>query len=208
MIVEMGKLGWQCTASPAKPSNKSVSGNVGGVLSGVKKYVDNRPCSACADHEGKVTNYLFLTARTFTIERVEVQALSGYIEGGGLVGINLRTLGHADHQTRGGKDLFIWALDANITPEKFEVHKLDSETKTWLDKMGAEIIKVANSSFTCRAGDAQGGGSMIDYFIVSKGFGPAYQKMCGHLRCSLGPSRCNLPRSQRLSKRGLAHNSG
>ena len=105
-----------------------------------EKYVDNCHCSACADHEGKITNYPFLTARTFTIERVEVQALSGYVEGGGLVGNNLRTLDHVDHQTRGGKDLFIWALDANITPEKFEAHRIDSETKTWLGKMNAEVI--------------------------------------------------------------------
>ena len=37
MTTELGKLGWQCTASPAMASNRSQFGNVGGVLSGVKK---------------------------------------------------------------------------------------------------------------------------------------------------------------------------
>ena len=84
MITYLGKLGWQCTASPAMQSNRSEFGNVGGVLAGVKKYVDNRPASACSDHEGKLTKNAFLTSRLFTIEKFEVQALAGYIEGGGL----------------------------------------------------------------------------------------------------------------------------
>ena len=138
----------------------------------LKKYVDNRPTSACVDVEGKLTRNAFLTSRLFTIEKVEVQALAGYIEGGGLKGNNLRTLEHVDHQTRGGADLFIWALDANITPSPWEDYKADGESVTWLDKMKAEIVTVTNSSFTCMAGKGAKGGTLIDYFIISKALLP------------------------------------
>ena len=140
-------------------SNRSEFGNVGGVLSGVKKYVDNRPTSACVDVEGKLTMNAFLTSRLFTIEKVEVQALAGYVEGGGLKCNNLRTLDHVDHQTRGGSDLFIWALDANIIPAQWEDYKSDGDSATWLDKMQAEIVTVTKSSFTCMAGNGVKGGT-------------------------------------------------
>ena len=116
MINELGSLGWQATASAARLSNRSSLGNVGGVLAAVKKYVDNMASSICTDDKGQITPNPFITTRTFTMQSHEAQALSGYLECGGLKGSNLQTLEAVDHITRGGRDRFFWALDANVTP--------------------------------------------------------------------------------------------
>ena len=81
-----------------------------------------------------------------------MQAPASYVEGGGLKGNNLRTLDHVNHQSRGRKSVFIWTLDANITPAQWEEYKADGDNTTWLDRMQAEIVVVTNSSFTCMAG--------------------------------------------------------
>ena len=111
----LGSLGWQCTASPAMQSDKSEVGNVSGVIAGVRRNIDNRPLSICSDQEGKRSPNPFLTGRMIVIERNEIIALSGYLEGGGLRGINVNTINYVDQITRGGKDLFMWALDAKLT---------------------------------------------------------------------------------------------
>ena len=72
------------------------------------------------------------------IERHEIIALSGYLEGGGLRGNNVNTVNYADQITRGGKDLFMWALDANVTPAAWDDFKFNDVC--WLDNMNAEII--------------------------------------------------------------------
>ena len=51
MMAELGTLGSECTASPAGLSMRSEGGNIGGVLAGIKKYIDNRPLSICLDAE-------------------------------------------------------------------------------------------------------------------------------------------------------------
>ena len=124
------------------------------------------PLSICTDHCGKRTPNPFITGRMFVIDWNEIISLAGYLEGGGLKGNNLNTLNYVDHVTRGGKDLFMWALDANMPPEAW--NELKFNEVTWLDKMNAEIIVVQNSSFTCRSGKGAEGGSMIDYIIMSK----------------------------------------
>ena len=166
LVRQFGSLGWQCTTSPAKQSDKAESGTVASVLAGVRRNIDNRPLSICSDHEGKRTPNPFLTGRIVVIEGNEILALAGYLEGGGLKGTSLDTLSYVDNITRGGKDLFLWALDANVPPEAWAEHKVGKET--WLDKMNAEIITVRNSKFTCRAGLNKEGGSMIDYIVISK----------------------------------------
>ena len=135
MIKELGGLGWQATASAARASNRSKLGNVGGVVAAVKKYVDNRASSICIDDKGQITANPFITTRTFSMHSHEAQALSGYLECGGLKGSNLQTLEAVDHITRGGRDRFFWALDGNVTPEVFRAHMAGD--KSWLDKMDA-----------------------------------------------------------------------
>ena len=89
-----------------------------GVVSAIAPYIDNRPSSACTDEQGKLTDNAFVTTRTLTLEHVEVQALAGYLQCGGIQGENLQTLAEVDGITRGGRDLFFWGLDANVNPEE------------------------------------------------------------------------------------------
>ena len=99
----------------------------------------------------------------------------------------MRTLDHVDHQTRGGKDLFIWALDANIDSAQWEDHKADGDDTSWLDRMQAEIVVVTNSSFTCMAGKDAKGGSMIDYFIIPKPLLPLTKTILAIMDAPWGP---------------------
>ena len=122
--------------------------------------MDNRPSSICVDMQGQLTDDAYITARTLTIEMVEMQALAGYMECGGLKGRNLQTLTQVDHMTRGGRDLFVWGLDANVEPDEWDTIKVGE--KTWLEHMDAEIVTVSNSKFTCRGKQGQEGGSNID----------------------------------------------
>ena len=41
--------------------------------------------------------------------------------------------------------------------------------RTFLDHMDADIIEVNNSAFTCRGKEGTTGGSMIDYYLISRG---------------------------------------
>ena len=101
-----------------------------------------------------------------TINWVEVLMLSAYLEGDSFEGRNLDTLTDIDHWTRGGRDPFILALDANRDPTAWDTFMVGD--KTWLAQMNAEIVTVTNSEFTCVAGKSSKGGSMIDYFIMSR----------------------------------------
>ena len=83
--------------------------------------------------------------RTLTMDSHEIQALAGYLEGGGLKTSNLRTLEEVDLITRGGRDLFFWGLDANVPPEAW--NELIVGERTWLDRMGAELLTVQKSDF-------------------------------------------------------------
>jgi hypothetical protein len=99
------------------------------------------------DDGGRLTDNAFVTTRTFTMEKVEVQAISGYLQCGGIKGENLQVLAEVDGITRGGRDLFIWGLDGNIPPEEWNETMVGD--RTWLDVMEAEIVTVTNSTFTC-----------------------------------------------------------
>ena len=166
MISELGTNGWQTTASPAQPSDRSILGNIAGVAVSVKNFINNRASSLAIDAKGNLSENPFVTARTVVMESHEILALSAYLEGGGLKGNNLRTLEAIDHITRGGKDLFFCGLDANVEPKAWDTHM--AGTQTWLDKHNAEIVTVENSTFTCKGKSGTEGGSNIDYFIMSK----------------------------------------
>ena len=114
MIKEIAGMGWSATASPAMLTDRSENGTMARVLSAVRPFVDNRPSSCCKDEKGQLTDNAFITTRTLTIEKVEIQGLAGYLECGGLKGNNLRTLDEVDCITRGGRDLFFWGLDGNV----------------------------------------------------------------------------------------------
>ena len=87
----------------------------------------------------------------------------------------MRTLTQVDLITRGGRDLFLWGLDANVPPAAW--NELTVGKRTWLDVMNAEIVTVSNSSFTCRGKLGTEGGSNIDYFIMSKQMVPLVKSL-------------------------------
>ena len=122
----------------------------------------------------------------FTMQRVEVQALACYLECGGLKGNNLQTLRDIDNTTRGGKDPFICALDGNVDPKAWEDY-MTTDGSLWLDKMAAEIVTIRNGTFTCRSGLGTEGGSMIDYFIVSKSLIPLITTVVAVMDAPWGP---------------------
>ena len=59
--------------------------------------------------------------------------------------------------------------------------------KSWLDKMGAELVTVQNSSFTCRGMKGSSGGSMIDYIIISEIFIPLVVHVLAAMDAPWGP---------------------
>ena len=120
MVKELAAMGWTATASPAILTDRSDTGTMAGVLAAVAPHFDNRPSSSCVDEHGQLTDKAFITTRTLTIEKVEVQALADYLQCGGIKGDNLQTLAEVDCITRGGRDLFIWGLDGNVPPEAWQ----------------------------------------------------------------------------------------
>ena len=59
--------------------------------------------------------------------------------------------------------------------------------KNWLDFMNAEILTVGNSNFTCRGKEGATGGSMIDYFIISKNLVPLVRQLVAVFDVPWGP---------------------
>ena len=59
--------------------------------------------------------------------------------------------------------------------------------KNWLDFMNAEILTVGNSTFTCRGKEGAIGGSMIDYFIMSKNLVPLVRQLVAVFDVPWGP---------------------
>ena len=158
---------------------------MGGVVSAIAPFIDNRPSSFCKDDKGQLTGNPFVTTRTLTLEMVEVQAMAGYLQCGGLKGDNLRTLTQVDLIMRGGRDLFFWGLDGNVPPGDWM--NLMIGDKNWLDFMNAEILTVGNSNFTCRGKEGTTGGSMIDYFIISKNLVPLVRQLVAVFDVPWGP---------------------
>ena len=118
---------------------------------------------------GKRTPNSQLTGRLVTLEKVEILMLAGYLDGKlGFEGLNRETLGEVEHLTRGGKDLFLLAVDGNKLPEAWDDFMWG--TTTWLDHMDPELVQISNGMITCRGADNEHGGNMIDYFIMSKPF--------------------------------------
>ena len=81
--------------------------------------------------------------------------------------------------------MFVWGLDANIPPEEWKETLVGD--KTWFDFMGAELITVSNSTFTCRGKLGEAGGSMIDYFIISQTMVPLVRLLCAVFDTPWGP---------------------
>ena len=90
------------------------------------------------DQAGKLTPNAFVTGRLVTLQRVEVQFLAGYLEGGGLNGSNLDMINEIDRSTRGGRDPFFWALDANVKPEAWDSYCVGKDT--WLERWDAKAF--------------------------------------------------------------------
>ena len=61
------------------------------------------------------------------------------------------------------------------------------DDKAWLDFMNAELITVSNSDFTCRGKLGETGGSMIDYFIISKKLVPLVRLLVAVFDVPWGP---------------------
>ena len=114
MIQFFKKHGWDATASPARPSERSPLGNTAGVVVAVSNHADNRPVSFCTNPEGTLTSNAQLTGRLVVLDWVEVLVLAGYLECGlGFAGSNQAFVTDLELTTRGGKHPFILGLDAN-----------------------------------------------------------------------------------------------
>ena len=137
------------------------------MLAAISNHVSNRPLSICADVEGRITTNPQLTGRSFSLQHIELLAFGGYLEG--VVGFshaNHRVLRDIDFITRGGKIPFLCGIDAN--KNKADWKEVMWGEKLFLDHIDAEILEVSNSLFTCRGKAGTTGGSMIDYFIISR----------------------------------------
>ena len=157
--------GWNSTASAASATERSAKGNSAGVLAAIAKHVSNRPLTICSDVEGSTTSNPQLTGRSFYLQDIEIIAVGSYLEG--VVGFshaNHKVLRDIDVITRGGKIPFLCGIDAN--KNKADWSEIMWGDKSFLDHVGAEILEVTNSLFTCRGKSGTAGGSMIDYFII------------------------------------------
>ena len=71
--------------------------------------------------------------------------------------------------------------------------------KSWLDKMDAELVTVQNSEFTCRGKKGNSGGSMIDYFIISKSLIPLVLQVLAVMDAPWGGSLWNILKGEQQS---------
>ena len=119
--------------------------------------------SQYVDEEGTTKPNAQLAGHLLILHHLEILMLGGYLLGGeGFDDANQTILLDMDYITRGGRLLFI------LGGGKDEWSKAMWGEKTFLDHMQAEIVEVTNSGFTCRGNANSYGGSMIDYFIISK----------------------------------------
>ena len=121
LVNQFSRHNWRVTASPARPTERSAEGNTGGVLVGIKNFLDSRPPSFATDAEGKITSNAQLTGRMMVLSWLELLVLAGYLESGlGFTGSNYEFVVELEFLTRGGKVPFILAMDANEEPEAWD----------------------------------------------------------------------------------------
>ena len=167
LIKLMSTHGWNSTASAGRPTERSEEGTTAGSFAGIQNFHSNRPLTICKDELGKVTANAQLTGRMLILHKIEILTLAGYFVGGSVAQeCNQKFLSDVDFITRGGRCPFICGIDGNKL--KAEWDKIRWGSKRFLDHLDAEIVEVTNSNFTCRGGSSTEGGSMIDYFIISK----------------------------------------
>ena len=133
----------------------------------ISSHLDRRPVGFCTNPEGTLTSNAQLTGRLLVLDWIEILCISGYLICDlGFAGANHDFTIELEFVTRGGKQPFILALDANSTPTKWD-DRLWGEEK-FLDHIDAEIVVVQDSKFTCTGAKHMDGGNMFDYFIISK----------------------------------------
>ena len=127
-----------------------------------KRRWSSRALTDCTDFKGSIMPHYNLAGRMVRLGECEVMILGAYFKcGEGLAGTNLVLLRNIEFLTRTGKQCFILGADFNIEPKVWY-----EDDGSWLKRMNATIVTPRNTGFTCRGGKS-GGGSMIDYFIVS-----------------------------------------
>ena len=86
---QFSRHNWRVTASPARPTERSAEGNTGGLLVGIKNYLDSRPPAFATDAEGTLTSNAQLTGRMLVLSWLELLGLAGYLQSGlGFTGSN------------------------------------------------------------------------------------------------------------------------
>jgi hypothetical protein len=162
------RYGWRCSGGPASLTGRSETGTHGGCLVQVKTAYHSTPVAAIAkDHEGRIVDSDSFAFRMVYAGAVAIMVGCGYFDCAlGLKGANQAMLSAIDNLTRGGTVPFIWAIDANVPPAAW-----DDDCSNWKAKLKAEIIH-PDVKVTCRNPHSEDGGSLIDYFLVSRSVVP------------------------------------
>lgn len=163
---------WDITAAPAVPSTDSITGSYGGVVAAARKHLgtsviagDVLQSAWCKSAE------IDLAGRTVHLRGVDVMVIGGYARHG-----DYSSLAAAVARiTRNGKLPFIWLTDFNASPTELE----EAE---WLDQLDAKVIR-PDASLTCH----QGGGSLIDYGILSRCLIPYIEQFVAVAEVPWGP---------------------
>ncbi len=180
---EAMKLGCDCTVSPAAQSANSVRGTHGGLAAMVTRGRRNAPLADSIGHEGAFMDSASLVGREVWINASPVLVLGGYLDSGtGLSGRNLCTILEVERITRTGEKLFVWTADFNATPEEW-----NQSHGSWLHRNDASIVTPDNTPFTCRTSVAVGGGSLIDYAIISNRLLPLLARCWADFSAPWGP---------------------
>ena len=112
--------GWNATASPARPTERSEERNTAGVAVAITNHPDSMPVAFCTNPEGKLTPNAQFTGRLLTLDWVGIRMLAGYLERSlGFVGTNHDFIVELEFVARGGNQPFILGLDANSKPEEW-----------------------------------------------------------------------------------------
>jgi hypothetical protein len=155
---------WVTSASPARLSNKSEKGTQGGTMMGHKPWLQSAIPVEAIGQGGKIMPAEDMVFKYFRLRGCNVCFVFAYFENGiGLTGENLHKCDRINAIRDNGRVHVIVAADFNVHPDEWEKSDI-------LQKLDVQIRVPENATATCRI--AGGGGSLIDYLLVSTAISP------------------------------------
>ena len=156
LVAGVKAQGWIPSITPSRPSTSSEGGTYGGAIAGRRRHISGGPLADDVQQWGGWKSpHANLVGTQLALKGASVMVLGSYHKGG----IDSAVLETVKVLTHGGNFPFILLGDFNVDPQILE-------GSGWPTAMQAQIVSTPLGVFTCTS-VAEGGGSRIDFAVVS-----------------------------------------